>query len=104
MSGWVDDTTTVPVHNQLSLEYHVEGSIMLASDGLSHRVTIAALEFAADVRYICVPRAAKTVFIEAHVENTSEYELLAGPVSVFMDGGFVTKTSLGVSLHCPIVA
>ena len=37
------------------------------------------------------------VIIEASAKNTSEYELLAGPVSVFMDGGFVTKTSLGVS-------
>ena len=36
-------------------------------------------------------------FIEASTKSTSEYKLLAGPVSVFMDGGFVTKTSFGVS-------
>ena len=40
----------------------------------------------------------KSAFIEASVKNTSEYELLAGPVGVFMDGGFITKTTLGVSL------
>ena len=47
---------------------------------------------------MCVPKMDKSVFVEASVKNTSEYELLAGPVAVFMDGGFVTKTTLGVSL------
>ena len=35
--------------------------------------------------------------IEGTVKNTSEYELLAGPVRVFMDDGFATKTSLNVN-------
>ena len=55
------------------------------------------LDFEAGLKYVCAPRMNTAVFIEASVKNTSEYELLAGPVSVFMDGGFVTKTSLGVS-------
>ena len=46
---------------------------------------------------MCAPRVNTAVLIEASVKNTSEYELPAGPVSVFMDGGFVTKTSLEVS-------
>ena len=45
---------------------------------------------------MCVPKMDKSVFVEASVKNTSEYELLAGPVSVFMDDSFVTKTMLGV--------
>ena len=54
------------------------------------------LEFKADLKCVCAPRVNTAVFIEASVKNTSEYELLAGPVSVFMDDNFVTKTSLGV--------
>ena len=81
----------------LALAYRVEGDVTLASDGLAHRIAIAMLEFKADLKYVCAPRVNTAVFIEASVKNTSEYELLAGPVSVFMDGGFVTKTSLGVS-------
>ena len=69
----------------------------LASDGLAHRIAIAVLDFQAELKYVCAPRVNTAVFIEASVKNTSEYELLAGPVSVFMDGGFVTKTSLGGS-------
>ena len=41
------------------------------------------------------------MFIEASAKNTSEYELLAGPVSVFMDGGFVA-THEDVSLSVTV--
>ena len=81
----------------LALAYRVEGAVTLPSDGLAHRIAIAVLDFQAEIKYVCAPRMNTAVFIEASVKNTSEYELLAGPVSVFMDGGFVTKTSLGVS-------
>ena len=81
----------------LALAYRVEGDVTLASDGLAHRIAIAVLDFQAELRHVCAPRLNTAVFIEASVKNASEYELLAGPVSVFMDGGFVTKTSLGVS-------
>ena len=42
-----------------------------------------------------MPQKSAAAFIEAHVANTSEYDLLPGPVSVFMDEASVTKTSLG---------
>ncbi len=82
----------------LSLAYHVEGKVSLPTDGLAHKVSIAVLEFSAELKYVCVPGKTTSAFIEGTVKNTSDYELLAGPVSVFMDDGFVTKTSLGVSL------
>ena len=82
--------------NPLALAYRVEGDVTLASDGLAHRIAIATLPFPAELKYVCVPRLNTAVFIEASVKNTSEYELLAGPVSVYMDGKFVTKTSIEV--------
>ena len=57
---------------------------------------IATLPFTAELKRVCVPRLERAVFIEARIKNTSEYELLAGPVSVYMDGEFVTKTSIEV--------
>ncbi|KAI0788235.1 hypothetical protein C8Q74DRAFT_1195353 [Fomes fomentarius] len=80
----------------LSLAYRVEGKVSLPTDGLAHKVSIAVLEFSAELKYVCVPNKTTSAFIEGTVKNTSEYELLAGPVSVFMDDGFITKTSLGL--------
>ena len=102
----IQPTTSVPSSeptkldhgNPLSLAFRITETVTLPSDGLSHKVTVAALEFTAALRYVCVPRQSEAVFIEANIENTSEYDLLAGPASVYMDNGFVTKTSLGVRL------
>ena len=82
--------------NPLSLAYRVEGRVSLPSDGVAHKVSITVLGFSAALKYVCVPRKTSEAFIEGRIKNTSEYELLAGPVSVFMDDSFVTKTQLGV--------
>ncbi|KAM5544764.1 hypothetical protein V8D89_001662, partial [Ganoderma adspersum] len=82
--------------NPLSLAYRVEGRVSLPSDGVAHKVSIAVLGFSAALKYVCVPRKTSAAFIEGRIKNTSEYELLAGPVSVFMDDSFVTKTQLGL--------
>ena len=92
------NAATILDGNPLALAYHIQGDATIPSDGLAHRVAIATLSLEAELKYVCVPKMNKSAFIEASVKNTSEYELLAGPVGVFMDGGFVTKTTLGVSL------
>ncbi|KAI0323509.1 hypothetical protein GY45DRAFT_1332481 [Cubamyces sp. BRFM 1775] len=78
--------------NALSVVYRVQGAVSLPSDGEEHRLTIATLDFKAKLKYMCVPRQRPTVYIVAKVKNTSEYDLLSGPVNVFMNDSYVTKT------------
>ncbi|KAI0689083.1 hypothetical protein C8T65DRAFT_746360 [Cerioporus squamosus] len=80
--------------NPVVLFYRIDGRVSLPSDGLAHKITIAVLDFSGTLKYVCVPRKGPSAYIEASIKNTSDYELLPGPVSVFMDDGFVTKTSL----------
>ena len=62
-----------------------------------HRVAIG---LDARLRRVCVlPRKSGSVVLEANVKNTSKYELLPGPVRVFMNDEYVTSTSLGVSIY-----
>ena len=70
--------------------------VSLPSNGLAHKISIAVLDFTAELQYVCVPRKEASVFVEASIKNTSEYQLLPGSVSVFVDNGFVTKTYLQV--------
>ena len=93
----LDNDGTLVEGGPLALTYRVAGATTLATESLMHRVAIATLDFTTELRHVCVPRSDAATFIEARVKNTSEYELLAGPVSVFMDGGFVTKTVIGAS-------
>lgn len=85
-----------PNRNALSVSYRVEGTVSLPSDGQAHKLTIAAFDFKAALKYVCVPQKNQAAYIMGTVKNTSDYDLLAGPVSVFMDDSFVTKTSVEV--------
>ncbi len=73
-------------------------AVCLPSDGLAHTVSIATLQLRADFEYVCVPRKSTTVFTQARITNTSEHDMLPGPISVFMDDSFVARTTLQVSL------
>ena len=84
--------------NALSVVYRVQGAVSLPSDGEEHRLTIATLDFKAKLKYMCVPRQAPTVYIVAKVKNTSEFDLLSGPVNVFMNDSYVTKTAIPVRI------
>ncbi|KAI8996468.1 hypothetical protein BD414DRAFT_512864 [Trametes punicea] len=85
-----------PTRSPLSVAYRVEGDVSVPSDGEEHKLTVALLNFKAELKYVCVPRRSPTVYIVSKVKNASEYDLLAGTMNVFMNDGFVTKTSIGL--------
>ncbi|CDO75132.1 hypothetical protein BN946_scf185010.g57 [Trametes cinnabarina] len=82
---------TSSTRSSLSVAFHVEDTMSIPSDGEDHRLTVAFLDFKANMKYISVPRHNPTVYIVANLENTSEYDLLPGTVNVFMNDSFVTK-------------
>ena len=68
------NAATVLDGNPLAFAYHIQGSVILPSDGLAHRLAITTLPLEAELKYVCVPKVNKSVFIEASVRtraNTS---------------------------------
>jgi hypothetical protein len=92
---------TVVSESPLSTTYTVEGQSTVPSDGLAHQVLVAVLPFAATVSHVAVPRVDPVAYLQCEVKNTSEYRLLPGVVSVFMDDSLVSTTSIQVPF--PIV-
>ncbi|KAJ7035289.1 hypothetical protein C8F04DRAFT_1098768 [Mycena alexandri] len=86
--------TTIVTETPLAISYAVEGSTTVPSDGTVHQVSVAVLPFEAKISHICTPRVDPRVYLQCHVRNTSEYRLLPGPVSVVLNDGFVSKTSI----------
>ncbi|KAF7291781.1 hypothetical protein HMN09_01237900 [Mycena chlorophos] len=86
--------TTIVTETPLAVSYSVEGKTTVPSDGTAHQVAVASLPFEAQITHICTPRVDARVYLQASVRNTSEYRLLAGPVSVVLNDGFVSKTSV----------
>ena len=78
--------------------YRVGGgeAVSLPSDGLAHTIALTTSQLCGELEYVCVPQKSTAVYTQARVKNASEHELLAGPVSVFVDDKFVAKTSLSV--------
>ena len=74
----------------LALTYHVEGASGVPSDGVLHQVSVAVLPFEAKILHVTVLKERPVAYLEASVKNTSDYRLLPGPVSAFVDDSFVS--------------
>ncbi|KAI0064999.1 hypothetical protein BV25DRAFT_1914144 [Artomyces pyxidatus] len=86
------EATSVVKESPLSVYYSVDGKSSVPSDGLSHQVSIATLPFEADVMHVVVPKAKAITYLLANVKNASDFRLMPGPVNVFVDDSFVSKT------------
>ncbi|KAF8703681.1 hypothetical protein RHS03_06180, partial [Rhizoctonia solani] len=78
----------------LNTTFGIPGRSDIPSDEGSHKVVIAVLDLQADLEWICVPREKESVFLTCKVVNTSEFTLLRGEASVFMDDNFVSKSQI----------
>ncbi|CAE6486151.1 unnamed protein product [Rhizoctonia solani] len=75
----------------LSATFGIPGRSDIPSDEGSHKVVVAVLDLEADLEWIYVPREKESVFLTCKVVNSSEFTLLPGEASVFMDDNFVSK-------------
>ena len=107
-----EPATSIAKESPLFVSYKIEGESSIPSDGDIHKVSIAELPFEASISHVVVPKIKAVVYLEvryihnhhledadafqAKVKNTSDYRLMPGPVNVFFDDSFVSKTSIKV--------
>jgi len=77
-----------------SVVFNVEGKANIASDALQHRVYITGLNLPASFRYSTVPKLSMFAYLKAKVTNESAFPLLDGSSKVFLDGNFVSDSSV----------
>ncbi|CUA69214.1 Protein F37C4,5 [Caenorhabditis elegans] [Rhizoctonia solani] len=78
----------------LNTTFGIPGRSDIPSDKGSHKVVIAVLDLEADLEWVCIPREKECVFLTCKVVNSSEFTLLPGEASVFMDDNFVSKSQI----------
>ncbi|KAG8719091.1 hypothetical protein FRC09_011628 [Ceratobasidium sp. 395] len=78
----------------LSATFGIPGRSDIPSDESSHKVVISVLNLDAELEWVCVPREKESVFLRCKVLNASEFTLLPGEASVFMDDNFVSKSRI----------
>ncbi|KAH7697505.1 Conserved hypothetical protein CHP02231 [Aphelenchoides avenae] len=118
LGDWDDQSVPMSrrgaLHSTMESQQHVLSTTFIVpqkktipSDSADHKVTITVLEFEPLFRYDVVPSKNTNVFLTASVINSSDYPLLAGPASIYMDGSFSNKThikavNVGDKFDCPI--
>ena len=80
------------------VSYAVGHPVNIPSDGAAHTVTISTLQLEAQVSRICVPRVEAVAYLQCKILNKSDYQLVAGPVNVYLEDNFVARTSIKARL------
>ncbi|KAJ6555017.1 hypothetical protein DFH09DRAFT_1038356 [Mycena vulgaris] len=91
----------------VSATFRIPGLVSIPSDGETHHFTIVQLNLKAAMSWICVPKLDTKAHINAKIINASEYTLLSGPASVYVDGSFISRSEVPAvspkeSFDCPL--
>eukprot|EP01121_Diplochlamys_sp_Union-15-3_P018773 TRINITY_DN6904_c0_g1_i1.p1 TRINITY_DN6904_c0_g1~~TRINITY_DN6904_c0_g1_i1.p1 ORF type:complete len:474 (-),score=89.17 TRINITY_DN6904_c0_g1_i1:46-1299(-) len=90
----VEVLTSTVEKGAFSATFKIPRRCSIVSDGKPHKVTITFLELEPEFTYIAIPMLSDRVYLKTKCENSSEFQLLPGPLNVFMDNYFVTTSSL----------
>lgn len=74
--------------------YAIERPADILSDNKPTKVSVAQLSFPSVFRHTCVPKLSPHVYLKTKAVNESDFTLLPGETSVFLDGAFVATASL----------
>jgi hypothetical protein len=74
--------------------FTIPGETTIPSDNADHRVAVMVAPLAATFSHTGIPKLQKDVFFRASMRNTTDYPILPGPMSVFLDNGFVATSKL----------
>jgi uncharacterized protein (TIGR02231 family) len=74
-----------------SLSYQLNGSVSLASRSDQQMCRIMQTDMGSKFYHVAVPVLTSFVYREAELANSSDKDLLAGPITVYLDGRFVGR-------------
>ncbi|KAF9012156.1 hypothetical protein BDZ89DRAFT_1077476 [Hymenopellis radicata] len=84
----------VTSQGNVNATFTIPGLVSVPSDGELHTFTIATLDLQAELSWVAVPNKDPKVHLKAKVTNSSEYTLLAGSASIYVDGSFISKSNM----------
>ncbi|MBC7914578.1 MAG: mucoidy inhibitor MuiA family protein [Pyrinomonadaceae bacterium] len=82
--------------NQTSVQFEIEQSYSISTDGRLLTVEIAEHQLKADYRYYAVPKLREEAYLTAAITGISELNLLSGEANIFFEGAFLGKTLINM--------
>jgi len=77
--------------------YQIMRKATIASDRKPHKVTINHLNCEVNFEYVCTPTKSPHCYLRAKATNNSNLHLQKGPLNIFMNNYFITKSELSVT-------
>ncbi|CAF4255353.1 unnamed protein product, partial [Adineta steineri] len=93
-SNTVNVLSTTTEASMSSSSFAIPRRSTIDADGKPHKVTIGVLDLTSTFMYTVIPKLSLHAYLKATTTNTSDKQLLAGPISVFMDNNFVTHSTI----------
>jgi uncharacterized protein (TIGR02231 family) len=81
--------TSTAQRGATSTVFHIPRAATIPSDNAPHKVTIATLRLKSTSSHYTVPKLDANAFVKVKAVNDSEFPLLVGKTSVFVDNNFV---------------
>lgn len=88
----IDENAVTILEGEMMVEYEIEQSQDIESDGQEHIIAIQELNMPANYNYHAVPKLDNGVFLLARVTDWGKYNLLAGEATLFFDDMYVGKS------------
>ncbi len=77
-----------------SATYRIPRAATIEADNKPHKVSIIILDLNVAISYETVPVLSPHAYMKAVAKNNSEYQLLPGPMNVFLDNFFLAQSTL----------
>jgi uncharacterized protein (TIGR02231 family) len=77
-----------------SASFPITGESTVPADNADHRVTVMIAPLGGSFSHSAAPKLQSDVFFKAALHNSTDYPFLPGPMSVYVDNGFVSISRL----------
>ncbi|HUI64262.1 MAG TPA: mucoidy inhibitor MuiA family protein [Bacteroidota bacterium] len=90
----VASKTAEVMESLISAAFPITGECTVPSDNAEHRVTVIVAQLGGSFSHIAVPKLQADAFFKAALHNSTEYPILPGPMSAYVDNAFVSRSKL----------
>jgi len=94
----IDNNTVTISEGDMMVEYVIEQSQDIESDGQEHIIAIQEIAMPATYNYHTVPKLDNGVFLLARITDWGKYNLLAGDATLFFDDMYVGKSYINPNI------
>ncbi len=99
LTGMTPETEAMLAYSQaeqkgLSVVYKIVRPVTIKSDGAENKYPVSTQTLEAKFQYSSYPRLKPLAYLGSRVVNSEDFQLLAGQVNLFLDEGYVGKSSI----------